>query len=144
MKLHTRILLGLGAGIAIGGIAKLPGADVLSRAILAIEPIGTVFIRLITMVVVPLVVASLFVGVASLGDVRRLGRIGGKTLAYFAATTLIAATIGLVIALVAQLGAGLDASVRDALVAAGKRRLAAFDLPVTQARLRDVIATVVS
>ena len=115
MKLHTKILLGLLAGIVIGAIAKVPGADGVQRVVLAIEPVGTAFIRLITMVVVPLVVASLFVGVASLGDVRRLGRIGGKTLAYFALTTLIAATIGLVIARFFHVGAGLDPSVRDAL-----------------------------
>jgi Na+/H+-dicarboxylate symporter len=83
MKLHTRILIGLLTGLALGSAAKLANASWLERGILAIEPIGTAFIRLITMVMVPLVVASLFVGIAALGDVRRLGRIGGKTLGYF-------------------------------------------------------------
>ena len=115
MKLQTKILAGLAAGVLVGIVARFPGAGALRQVVLALEPLGTVFIRLITMVVVPLVVASLFVGVASLGDVRRLGRIGGKTLAYFAGTTLVAATIGLGAALAARLGEGLDAATRDSL-----------------------------
>ena len=79
------------------------------------EPLGTVFIKLITMVVIPLVVASLFTGVASLGDRRRLGRIGGRTLAYFLVTTLLAAVIGLGVAVLTDVGSGLDAATRDAI-----------------------------
>jgi Na+/H+-dicarboxylate symporter len=108
MKLHHKIFLGLLAGLALGAVSRIPGAEPFQRFLVACEPLGTAFIRLITMVVVPLVVASLFVGVASLGDVRRLGRIGGKTLAYFLVTTVVAATIGLSIALAAGLGTGLD------------------------------------
>lgn len=104
MKLHARILTGLVAGIAIGALAKLPGLEGLARLVLALEPIGTAFIKLVSMVVVPLVIASLFVGVTSLGDVGRLGKIGGKTLLYFAATTLIAAAIGLGVALLVPFG----------------------------------------
>ena len=104
MKLHHQIFLGLLAGLALGAISRFPGAEPLQRVLIACEPLGTAFIRLITMVVVPLVVASLFVGVASLGDMRRLGRIGGKTLAYFLATTVVAAGIGLTVALLAGLG----------------------------------------
>ncbi len=103
MKLHTSILLGLVAGAAVGGAARLAGAP-LQRAVLLAEPLGTAFIRLVTMVVVPLVIASLFVGVASLGDVRRLGQIGGRSLGWFLATTVAAATIGLATALVLHVG----------------------------------------
>jgi Na+/H+-dicarboxylate symporter len=79
------------------------------------EPIGTAFIRLISMVVVPLVIASVFVGVASLGDVRALGRVGGKTLSYFLVTTLAGAIIGITVAMVARVGEGLSPTDRDAL-----------------------------
>jgi len=120
MKLHTQILTGLVAGAAVGGVAKLPGAEALLRVVLALEPIGTAFIRLVSMVVVPLVIASLFVGVTSLGDVRRLGRIGGKTLVYFAATTLVAAAIGLAVALLLNVGGGVDATTRAGLLAPGQ------------------------
>jgi DAACS family dicarboxylate/amino acid:cation (Na+ or H+) symporter len=71
------------------------------------------------MVVVPLVIASLFVGVTSLGDVRRLSRIGGKTLLYFAATTIVAAAIGLIVALVLNVGSGVDAATRAGLTTSG-------------------------
>lgn len=115
MKLHTKIFIGLLAGLVVGGISKAPGASSIHNGVLLLEPLGTAFIRLITMVVVPLVVGSLFVGVASLGDVRRLGRIGGKTLAYFLITTLVAAIVGLAVARAAGVGQGLDPGTRDAL-----------------------------
>src|SRR4029079_2121341 len=70
----------------------------LRDALVAIEPVGTAFIRLATMIVVPLVIGSLFTAIASLGDVRRFGAIGGRTLGYFLTTTLMAATIGLLVA----------------------------------------------
>jgi Na+/H+-dicarboxylate symporter len=117
VKLHTRILIGLASGIVVGAAAKVQALAPLMTAIIAIEPIGTAFIRLLTMTVLPLVIASLFVGVSSLGDVRRLGRIGGKTLGYFVGTTVIAAITGVVIALALGVGTGLDASVRDAISA---------------------------
>lgn len=115
MKLQTKILIGLVAGILVGISARAPELLGLHNLVLALEPLGIAFIRLLSMTIVPLIVASLFVGVASLGDVRRLGRIGGKTLAWFAGSTVIAATIGLLAALAAQLGNGLDAATRDSL-----------------------------
>lgn len=119
MKLQTRILAGLVAGVFVGAVARIPELGAFQRGVqglvLALEPLGIIFIRLLTMTIVPLIVASLFVGVASLGDVRRLGRIGGKTLAWFFCSTLLAAAIGLAAALGARLGTGLDQATRDAL-----------------------------
>ena len=115
MKLQTRILVGLVAGVVIGAVSKVAGAEPLQQGLIAIEPIGTAFIRLVTMVVIPLVVASLFVGIAALGNIRTLGRIGSKTLAYFLGTTVIAATIGLGVATLARVGQELSSSARDAL-----------------------------
>ena len=115
MKLQTKILVGLVAGVLVGGAARISGFGALERVVLTLEPLGIMFIRLLSMTIVPLIVASLFVGVASLGDVRRLGRIGGKTLAWFLGSTMIAATIGLVAALIARLGEGLDPATRDSL-----------------------------
>ena len=86
--LHTKIFAGLILGIPAGLILG-PRAE-------AIKPIGDIFIRLIWMIVVPLVFASIFVGTASLGDLRKLGRIGAKTIVYYLVTTAIAITIGLV------------------------------------------------
>src|SRR5215510_16219764 len=107
MKLYAKILVGVIAGALAGAIGRyVPSAAVVVEKI---EPVGTIFIRLITMVVVPLVVASLFTGVASLGDVRRLGRIGGRTLLYFLSTTVATALIGVGVALAVGVGGGLDA-----------------------------------
>src|SRR5262245_61601132 len=110
MKLHTRILIGLVAGAALGAAARR--VDALASVVGWIEPAGTIFMRLLTMVVVPLVIAGLFVGVASLGDIRRLGRIGGRTLMYFLATTAAAAIIGVAVALAAGWGTPLDPAAR--------------------------------
>ena len=109
MKLQTKILVALVVGAAVGAIARTGGgaASWLYSLIVALEPAGTIFIRLITMVVIPMVVASLFVGIAALGDVRQLGRVGGRTLIWFVTSTVIAATIGLLAALVSGVGLGL-------------------------------------
>lgn len=81
-----------------------------------IEPIGSVFIKLIRLVVVPLVFASLLVGTASLNDIRKLGRIGAKTVAYYLCTTIIAISIGLLLANTLKPGVGLSEEARAQLM----------------------------
>lgn len=115
MKLQTKILVGLVIGLAAGVLARLTQLSVLRSVVEFAEPLGTIFIRLITMVVIPLVAGSLFSSVASLGSMRRLGSIGARTLAWFVGSTFVAAIIGLVVALMAGVGGGLDPSVRDAV-----------------------------
>jgi Na+/H+-dicarboxylate symporter len=114
VKLERKILLGFGAGVVVGLVARAPGTSSFAAAVSYLEPAGTVFIRLITMVVVPLVVASVFVGVASLGDIRSLGRLGAKTLLFFFGTTLVAALIGLLVATTANVGAGFSLPSQEA------------------------------
>ncbi len=116
MKLEKQILAGFACGAVVGALTRLGGLEPLRDAIVALEPIGTAFIRLISMVVVPLVIASVFVGVASLGNVNTLGRVGGKTLVYFVGTTFAAALIGLAVSAMARVGAALPAPERDALL----------------------------
>ena len=111
VRLERKILLGFGAGVVVGLLARAPGMASFAVAVSYLEPVGTVFIRLITMVVVPLVVASVFVGVASLGDIRSLGRVGAKTLIFFFGTTLVAALIGLLVATTANVGGGAGFSI---------------------------------
>jgi Na+/H+-dicarboxylate symporter len=98
LSLPKQIFAGLAAGTALGALSQAISTPSLRDALVAIEPVGTAFIRLATMIVVPLVIGSLFTAIASLGDVRRLGAIGGRTLVYFLTTTLIAAAIGLLVA----------------------------------------------
>ncbi len=69
-----------------------------------LKPIGDIFIRLLTMIAVPLVLASLIVGAASLSDLKHIAKIGGKTMGFYALTALIAITIGLVCANIIQPG----------------------------------------
>jgi Na+/H+-dicarboxylate symporter len=117
VRLERKILLGFGAGVVVGLLARAPGMASFAVVASYLEPVGTVFIRLITMVVVPLVVASVFVGVASLGDIRSLGRVGAKTLIFFFSTTLVAALIGLLVATTANVGAGFSIPSQDAATA---------------------------
>ena len=117
MQLYNKILLALVLGVVAGVLATALDVAWFTAFLIAIRPIGTAWIRLITMIVVPLVVASLLVGTVSLGDLRKLGRIGGKTLVYYMSTTAIAVTIGLLVSNVIRPGSGLEESTRDALVA---------------------------
>ena len=78
-------------------------------------PVGRVFLKLIKMVIVPLVFASLLCGVASLGDIRRLGRLGAKTLGYFLLTTCLAISIGLALANVVNPGGYITGKDRQRL-----------------------------
>jgi proton glutamate symport protein len=117
MQLYTKILLGLVLGAVIGFVANVFQIQWLTTFLVALEPIGTAFIRLITMIIIPLVVASLMVGTASLGDLAKLGRIGGKTIGFYLCTTAVAVTIGLIVSNVVKPGARIAESTRDALSA---------------------------
>ena len=101
-RLHWQIVLGLVLGLAFGVLAAAQGwggfvAD-------WVAPFGTVFINALKLIAVPLVLASLVTGVASLSDLRKLSRIGGKTIAIYLGTTAIAVVIGLVVVNLMQPG----------------------------------------
>ncbi|MGJ7919857.1 cation:dicarboxylate symporter family transporter [Neobacillus sp. LXY-4] len=103
--LAIQILVGLALGIAVGAIFYgNPAVETY------LQPIGTIFLRLIKMIVIPIVVASLIVGVAGTGDMKKLGKLGGKTLLYFEIVTTIAIIIGLLAANIFQPGKGIDMS----------------------------------
>ncbi|HEX8361529.1 MAG TPA: dicarboxylate/amino acid:cation symporter [Longimicrobium sp.] len=119
MQLHTRILLGLAVGTAAGITANALWRDSerLDSVITNVtDPVGQVFLRMLFMVVVPLVFTSLALGVAQLGDLTKVGRIGGKTIGFFLVTTAFAAIVGLFLVNTIQPGNGLDPGVRDALM----------------------------
>jgi len=120
MALHTKILLGLLLGAVAGVTANTLWGDAPQLAWVidnVANPVGQVFLRMLFMVVIPLVFSTLALGVATLGDLRRLGRVGGKTLGFFVFTTGIAVTLGLILANVVQPGVGLDPAVRAGLLA---------------------------
>ncbi|MDT8340380.1 MAG: dicarboxylate/amino acid:cation symporter [Longimicrobiales bacterium] len=120
MKLHTKIAIGLVAGAVVGGGANalFPDAgwvDFVSENIA--YPVGQVFLRMLFMTVVPIVFTSIALGVAGIGDMKTLGRIGGRTMGYFALSTLISATIGLTLVNTIRPGGGLTEETRDELMA---------------------------
>ena len=79
-------------------------------------PAGQIFLRLLFMTVVPIVFVSITLGVAGIGDMKTLGRLGGRTFGYFALSTLIAATIGLTLVNFIKPGEGLDEATRSDLM----------------------------
>lgn len=101
LSLPLWILIGLIFGIVVGIL--IPE----TFAIKWIKPFGDLFIRLIKMIIVPLVFSSLVVGASSIGDLKSLGRIGGKTVIYYLITTALAVTISLILALLIQPGLGI-------------------------------------
>ncbi len=121
MALHTKILLGLlvGAVAGVGANTALGGdhtvVEVLNHYVAG--PVGQVFLRLLFMIVMPLVFASIALGVTGIGDVRRVGRIGGKTIAYFLGTTALATGMGLLLVHPIRPGSRVSEAVRDELVA---------------------------
>ena len=101
MKLHTKILIGLAVGIIFGVATNLtvgvehPAVEAINRYVAV--PLGQIFLRMLFMVVMPLVFASITLGVAGLGDIRKVGRVGGKAVGYFFVSTALAATLGLIV-----------------------------------------------
>lgn len=118
MKSHAAILLGLALGLTLGVAAWATQAAVLIWAVRILEPIGTVFVNLLRMAVIPLVVTALYGGVARLGDPRRLGKLTGLALAFFWVSTVIAITIGFASARVVLPLAPLSPAGRAELAAA--------------------------
>lgn len=119
VPLHTQILIGLLAGGAAGVAANAlwgEAAGLLWAVENVAQPVGQVFLRMLFMVVVPLVFTSLALGVAALGDLSRVGRIGAKTIGFFLVTTALAATLGLTLVNVIRPGNALDPEVRAALL----------------------------
>ena len=120
VKLHTKILLGLLIGAVIGIAAnQLLGGD--HPAVAWVNrylagPVGQIFLRMLFMIVIPLVFASISLGVAGLGDLRKAGRVGGKAVTYFFLSTALAATLGLVIVSAVRPGESLDPAVRESLL----------------------------
>ena len=112
IPLHTKILIGLVAGAIAGGVANSiagPDSPGLQRFIDHVtDPIGQLFLRLLLLLVIPLVFSSLLLGVAGLGDIRRIGRIGIKSLLYTIVISAISVLIGLTLANTIRPGERID------------------------------------
>src|SRR5881296_4659803 len=144
MPSHVRMTIGLAAGLMLGLAAAWTQQPALLTVATGLRPLGTLFLNLLWMVVIPLVVTALFAGVAGLGSVRRVGRLGIRTLGFFWATTLAAILIGFVVAALFLPLAGVtpdqQAALRQAALAdSGVMRHAAEQIPTGARFLVELI-----
>lgn len=116
IPLHTQIIVGLVLGLIFGLVVIKTNISP-DFTVNYIKPIGTIFINSLKMIAVPLVLASLIVGVSNLGDISKLSRIGGKTIIAYMVTTVIAVTVGLLLVNIFQPGKSLPSETRENLMA---------------------------
>src|SRR5690349_12460075 len=119
LPLHTKILIGLAVGVIAGiSVNEFLGGEN-PRVVWIVDnitqPVGQLFLRLLLMIVVPLVFSSLVVGVAGIGDVRKLGRVGLKSFGYCLVISAISAVIGITLANTIKPGKRIDANTQAAL-----------------------------
>lgn len=115
IALYIQILIGLALGLLFAVLSVKLGWPT-SLTINYIKPFGTVFLNSLKMVAIPLIFASLVVGVTSIEDVTKLSRIGGKTFVIYTATTLLAVALGLMVANVIKPGQVIPEQTRDRLM----------------------------
>lgn len=120
-RLHWQIIIGLILGLIWGLIASVAGFS--DFTIDFIKPIGTIFINLLKLIAVPLVLASLIVGVTSLNDIAKLSRMGGKTVGLYILTTVLAITIGLTVVNTIQPGKTLPKETQQELMSGYQQNL---------------------
>ncbi len=130
LQLHWKMLIGFIAGLGLGLVAHyVSGADagwVQWLTSYVTQPAGTLFLRLIFMLIIPLLFSALIIGVAEMGDVRSLGRVGWKTLGYTIVASGIAVVLGLVLVNWLKPGAGVDPVAAQAMLAQGADRAQAI------------------
>lgn len=98
------ILIGIVAGIVLAFVT----VELFGERMLAVAWMGTLFLQALKMIIVPLVMASMIVGITGLGDVRRLGKVGGLTVLYYTVTTALAVGLGILLVNLIRPGAGID------------------------------------
>ncbi len=140
-KLHVQIIMGLVLGLVYGVVAAWMGwAEATSDWVV---PFGTIFLNLLKLIAVPLVLASLITGVASLSDLRKLSRIGSKTIGIYLATTLVALLIGLTVVNVLAPGKIIPVEVRSRLQEAYRQEADASSLRAEEAERRGPLQPLV-
>jgi len=116
LPLHWKIIIGLILGLLYGILSAAMGWSRFTED--WISPFGDIFLNLLKVIAVPLVLGSLIMGVASLSDVRKLSRIGGRTIAIYILTTTVSVTIGLVMVNLLEPGTGVPQGLQEQLQAA--------------------------
>ena len=119
IPLHTKILIGLALGVIAGIVTNRVFGGDHPRVVWVVDnltqPVGQLFLRLLLMIVVPLVFSSLVVGVAGIGDIRKLGRVGLKSFGYCLVISSISVVIGLTLANTIRPGERIDPATSAAL-----------------------------
>ncbi len=122
-RLATRILVGMVVGLVLGGLLRglfpwVEGLEVWARwgAGHVLTPVGNVFLRMLFFVIVPLIFASLALGVAQLGDLRRLGPLAGRTFGMFFLNMAVGIGLGLLMMNLLRPGERIEPAMREALV----------------------------
>ncbi len=140
-KLHWQIIIGLVLGLLFGVLSAVMGWNAFTSDWIA--PFGTIFLNLLKLIAVPLILASLITGVASLSDLSKLSRIGGKTIGIYMLTTVIALVIGLTIVNVMQPGKTVPPEMRERLEATYGGDASARTMLADQAKERGPLQALV-
>jgi DAACS family dicarboxylate/amino acid:cation (Na+ or H+) symporter len=147
MPLHLKVLIGFALGAILGLLVHAQGleqAAVVQSAIAwVIKPFGQIFLNLLFMLVVPLMFSALVLGVAELGDIASLGRLGWRTLLYTGVVTGIAVGIGVLMVNLLQPGMHLDPATLDAAMAAGSTKAADIASKGAELHFIDLIVNIV-
>ncbi len=125
LKIHTQILIAIVLGVVVGILLGEKAAH--------IKIVGDMFIRLLKAIIIPLILASMVAGIVSLGDVRKLGRIGLRTFIYYTATTTLAVGVGLILVNLMKPGVGVDMGAEATIDLSGK------EIPSVVSIIRDII-----
>jgi len=125
LKVHSQILIAIVLGVVVGLLLREKAVH--------IKIVGDIFIRLLKMIIIPLILASMVAGIVSLGDVRKLGRIGLRTFIYYTATTLLAVLVGLILVNVIRPGARVKMGKEEAV------ELAQRETPSAVSIVEDIV-----
>lgn len=112
LKVHTQIIIAIVLGVVTGLL--------LGEKAVHLKILGDMFIRLLKLIIIPLIMASMVAGIVSLGDARKLGRIGLKTFVYYMATTTLSVGVGLLLVNLMNPGSGVDIGTETTAQAASR------------------------
>ncbi|HNR91194.1 MAG TPA: dicarboxylate/amino acid:cation symporter [Dokdonella sp.] len=148
MALHTKMAIGFVTGLVAGLVVHVgAGGDaewVRWLTTWITQPVGQVFLRLLFMLVIPLLFSALVIGVAEMGDIRSLGRVGWKTLGYTVVVSTIAVVIGILLVNLFRPGEGFDRALADSMIAdAGSRAQAIVAGSATQGNAMTLLLNIV-
>ena len=137
-QLHWQIMIGLVLGLIWGLISSVTGLNEFTTDF--IQPFGKIFVNLLKLIAIPLVLASLVVGVTSLRDFAKLSRMGGKTIAIYIVTTVFAITIGLVVVNLVRPGDSLPEETKQELISSYEQQTDDSGVSVVEKRRQDANA----